>query len=302
MGIFVLAVCVLDGVILACIQNKISKDSIRTMSDNAAYEAMVFGIGAAVIAAFGGVKACDPYTVYLGFVLGILIILEGVFAVNALRVGSMSLSTMISMCSLVIPIIPAKWLWGEEFTWQRITGIILMIISMGLILNLVTEFTEKKKNIRREAVRYGVSKKWAFFAFMTFIAGGVMGFNQKKLTTCGLSAETMPYLFCGFVTASLLGTVLYFCYRNKEGEEPTLHINKGSLLYIILSGMTMALLHIATMKAVDLLPMSLLLPISNGGRLILVTVVDVWLFRQKLSCEQLTGILTGVASIVLLSL
>lgn len=302
MGALFLTVCVLDGLVLACVQNKISKDSIRTMSDNAVYEALVFGIGAVVMGAFGGVRVCSPYTVHLGVVLGILIILEGVFAVNALRIGSMSLSTMISMCSLVIPIIPAKWLWGEEFTWQRITGIVLMIISMGLILNLITEFTEKKKNAELEKVEYGVSRKWAFFAFMSFLAGGVMGFNQKKLTTCGLSGEIMPYLFYGFVTASLLGAVLYFYYKNREGEGLTLQLNRKNMVYIIPSGIAMALLHIATMKAIELLPMSLLLPISNGGRLILVTVIDMWLFKQKLSVEQLIGITVGITSIVLLSL
>ncbi|MCQ2401091.1 MAG: hypothetical protein MJ059_04105 [Lachnospiraceae bacterium] len=302
MGALFLTVCVLDGLVLACVQNKISKDSIRTMSDNAVYEALVFGIGAVVMGAFGGVRVCSPYTVHLGVVLGILIILEGVFAVNALRIGSMSLSTMISMCSLVIPIIPAKWLWGEELTWQRITGIVLMIISMGLILNLITEFTEKKKNAELEKVEYGVSRKWAFFAFMSFLAGGVMGFNQKKLTTCGLSGEIMPYLFYGFVTASLLGAVLYFYYKNREGEGLTLQLNRKNMVYIIPSGIAMALLHIATMKAIELLPMSLLLPISNGGRLILVTVIDMWLFKQKLSVEQLIGITVGITSIVLLSL
>lgn len=302
MGALFLTVCVLDGLVLACVQNKISKDSIRTMSDNAVYEALVFGIGAVVMGAFGGVRVCSPYTVHLGVVLGILIILEGVFAVNALRIGSMSLSTMISMCSLVIPIIPAKWLWGEELTWQRITGIVLMIISMGLILNLITEFTEKKKNAELEKVEYGVSRKWTFFAFMSFLAGGVMGFNQKKLTTCGLSGEIMPYLFYGFVTASLLGAVLYFYYKNREGEGLTLQLNRKNMVYIIPSGIAMALLHIATMKAIELLPMSLLLPISNGGRLILVTVIDMWLFKQKLSVEQLIGITVGITSIVLLSL
>lgn len=301
MGVFVLAVCVLDGVILACLQNKISKNSIHTMSDNAVYEALVFGTGSLVIAVFGGVRVCDPYTIHLGVILGILIIVEGVFAVNALRVGSMSLSTMVSMCSLVIPIIPAKWLWGEEFTWQRITGIILMIISMGLILNLVTEYTEKKKYSKHEAVSYGVSKKWIFFASMTFISGGVMGFNQKKLTTCGLSSEIMSYLFFGFITASFLGLLLFFYYRKRQGEEKTLRINRGNLIYILSTGAAMAVLHIATMKAIDFLPMSLLLPISNGGRLILVTIIDVLLFRQKLSAEQLAGIAIGVASIVLLS-
>lgn len=302
MGIFILIICVLDGVFLACIQNGISKSSIRTMSDNALYEALVFGTGAVVIAAFGGVRVCDPYTVHLGAVLGLLIIFEGVFAINTLRVGSMSLSTMISMCSMVIPIIPAKWLWGEEFTRQRIMGIVIMIISMGLILNLITEFIGKKKKTVREKVSYGVSKKWAFFAFMTFIAGGVMGFNQKKLTTCGLSSEIMQYLFCGFVTAALCGAALFFYYRKRDGGEQTMKMNRRTLLCIVPAGIAMALLHITTMKAIELLPMSVVLPVSNGGRLILVTITDVWLFRQKLSPEQITGILTGVISIVLLSL
>ena len=128
-----------------------------------------------------------------------------------------------------------------------------------------------------------------------------MGFPQKYQTMSVWSGEIMSYLLYAFLTAMLLSVpCLLFLVKGKK-IRPTMQPERKLIAGTVLTGVMMALLHILTMRALDVIPISVVLPISNGGRLILVTLVDVFLFRQKLTGQQILGIILGLAAILMLS-
>jgi len=67
-------------------------------------------------------------------------------------------------------------------------------------------------------------------------------------------------------------------------------------------GMIGAVIGLLFLRAMAFIPTSVLSPINNGGRLILITIMDVLLFKQKLTVPQYAGLASGITAIILLSI
>jgi len=294
-NVLLLAVLVTDGVLLSALQNSLVKKNIRNMSDNFAYVCIIYIFGTLIMYLNGGRFQCSSFTRTMGIITGFLIIAEAVSGVNALRYGPMSLTNMLSMSSMVVPMIPAGILWNEPMTGLQIFAAGIMILSMALILNM---FGKKEAG---KGVFSGVNPKWLVFGLGCFIFGGLMGFPQKYQTMSAYSGEIISYLLYAFLTAAVLSVPCFLFYAKQKGEPLTLEFSPKLLSGIAACGILTAYLHILTMRALDTIPLAVVFTISNGGRLILVTIVDMFYFKQNLTKQQLAGIALGIISILLLS-
>lgn len=293
-NVILMAVLVASGVLLAALQNSLVKKNIKKTVDSFAYSAAVYAVGSIIMYIDGGRFECAPLTKILGLASGFLIISETVCSVNALRYGPMSLTIMLSMSSMVVPMIPAGILWNEPMTGLQIVAAVLMLLAMALILNLFGSKKEKKT--------YGsIDKRWIIFGSLCFLSGGLMGFPQKYQTMSAYSGEIISYLLYAFLTASVLsaGCMLF---TMKKTHDSRLSFTGKLLPSVAVCGILTAMLYILTMEAMNVIPISVVLTVSNGGRLILVTLVDILYFKQPLGRQQAAGIALGVISILLLSI
>lgn len=288
-----------SGTLLSILQTVISKDRVKSISDNFLYQMFIYVTCALIMAIFGGFGPYSVYTLFLGVISGLLIVVETACTLEAFRCGSMALTNLFVMAAMIVPIIPARVLWGEKNTPEQIAGTVLTLCSMVLILNLITEFSfhgEKRENSS------GISKNWLIFAFAAFLSAGLQGIVQKYLAVSDLSSELMSFLFVGFTTASLFTAILLVFFVKIRNEPVDLEFRPNLLLSMLVSGVLMGTLHLTFIHSLECLPITLAFAGSCGARLILLTVADMLLFRQKLSKEQFIGICVGVIAIVFTSL
>jgi len=291
-GALMLAGLLAVGVTLAAVQTKLIKENVKNISDNLVYGICVYTIGSIVMVLSGGRLSCSPYVRILGIITGCLIIVESMTGVSALRHGSLALTTLVTMSNMILTIIPAGLLWNEPMSLKRAAGVILMLLSMALVLNV---FGKKEENSN-------ISGKWVVIVFVCFVAGGLVGFPQKYLTVSPYAGEVMSYLLWAYLVEACLESVMLILNINVRKESVTMAANRENILRLAASAVLTSLLHILTMGALRELPISVVMPISNGGRLILITLMDVVYFKSDLSRQQIAGILTGVAAIVVLSI
>lgn len=145
---------------------------------------------------------------------------------------------------------------------------------------------------------------WVVLSLLLFTLCGTLGIIQKMLALSGHSDEIYGFLFYNFIVATAV-TVLYLIYNVKIRREPVtvkLFGNRDKLLLSsFFSGLCNSLLHITTMLAVEALPATVAFPIVDGGKLFFITIMDVLLFRQKLTRTQITGLVLATAAIVILA-
>ena len=273
----------------SCFKNAFAKSHLKTVSDNVLYSIVVMAVSALVLAFFGGIRPVSPMTMALSVVFGILVAAEQIVGNEALKRGPMSLTNLVADGGLILTVIFACTVCGEKLTAIRAVGIVLMLLSMGLICN---PKADKK-----------VTTVWVALAAALFVLCGVLGIIQKMLAMSGHSDEIYGFLFYNFLVGVAV-TAVYLLFLVKVQRTPVTvdlsdlgnHVTGSALL----SGLCNAGLHISTMLAVDALPATVAFPIVDGGKLFFLTLADVLFFHQKLTRIQRLGIvLAGVAIVIL---
>lgn len=205
--------------------------------------------------------------------------------------GPMSLSCVISSCSVVLPILFGCLVYKESLTVLHLIGIAFLLATF-----ILTGFGsgEGKKEI---------TLKWALMVLLSFLGNGfgaVVLAVYARLPETGSNSGFMAISF--FLSALLM--FLYLCVTGRGAgriKEPVqlsipffwtaglsaLGCFGTNLLIIYLSGV---------------MPASLLHPVYNSASGILVSLVSWLLFRERMNRKKVLILLLGICAVVALNL
>lgn len=140
------------------------------------------------------------------------------------------------------------------------------------------------------------SSKWLQLMLIAFVANGLGPFGLKMMAEKGLSEQYhYQYLLLWYLGGLLFGMGWFLATRGKFQSREFLMsfgIAVGSF-----GGQLFSLLALERN-----VPGYIVFPMTTGGNLFLVAAAGVLLFREKIGPYGIAGILTGIASLVLLSL
>jgi hypothetical protein len=140
------------------------------------------------------------------------------------------------------------------------------------------------------------SSKWLQLMLVAFVANGLGPFGLKIMAAKGLSERYhYQYLLLWYLGGLLFGLGWFLATRGKFQLREFLMsfgIALGSF-----GGQLFSLLALERN-----VPGFVVFPMTTGGNLFLVAGAGVLLFREKIGPYGIAGILTGIASLVLLSL
>lgn len=250
---------------------------------------------ALVLLAWGGFGEASLYTVLLGAAFGLIIVMQSVFFMGALRLGPMSYTNVIVSFSTLITALLGALFWNERITLLQIIGIILMLLSFVFAV-------EKDKSAK------GASIKWLLFCMLAFLLTSGIGLLQKIHQSSEHKSELNSFLIIAFVVSSLLSLsfVLFAWIRNKPRAHLPAKKQKGLLpllaLLIAISGIMTAVNHKLNLYLSGMMDSAVFFPIVNGGSLILTTLAALIIFRERLSVRQWIGVGIGFLSVMLIVL
>jgi len=281
---------VLIAVTSGSVQNYYCKNLIKNTSDSYLFIIIVDTI--ALLGMIFVVKPGVPSLSCLGLAAVQGTITAGVIIcmMEALRLGSFSLSTLFSLAALVIPVCASPFLWGEQLTRIQILGTVLMLAAMALTLNV----GGTDKNL--------VSRRWLLFAFLTFLFCGLEGICEKYNQYVLTPAESGTFTFFNYVFLVLTVLLALVIRHFRTKEKITLHLEWKHALPVCFIGAGNPAMILLLLAALRELPTATFYGISNGSKLMLTTLLDVVLFKQKLKPVQFAGLGLGLAAIVLLSI
>lgn len=140
------------------------------------------------------------------------------------------------------------------------------------------------------------SSKWLQLMLVAFVTNGLGPFGLKIMAEKGLSEQYhYQYLLLWYLGGLLFGLGWFLATRGKFQSREilmSLGIAAGSF-----GGQLFSLLALERN-----VPGYVVFPMTTGGNLFLVAAAGVLLFREKIGPYGIAGILTGIASLVLLSL
>ena len=207
--------------------------------------------------------------------------------INALKYGPTTLTALFNSLSLIVTTVWGFVFWETELTLTVIMGIVLVVVSIYLCL--YTNEKEEKK----------FSWKWLLFVLMAFFGNA----------GCSIVQRTQQMEFYGqhkymlMTFATLLSAVACFAIYWRGDKASTKDILKKSWHFPIFAGACNVVLNLFVMLlATSLLSPSLIYPVIGVGGLMLVTLVSLFVFKEKLKWQQWFGITIGTIATALLSI
>ncbi len=222
------------------------------------------------------------------FLIGVMMTLLGIIFIGNLvvysrsidRVG-MGVSIAAMRMSLIFPIGVSLFVFSEELASIRYLGIVL---ALGALLLMVPRI--KTKNIS------GISDAW--LPVLIFLMTGAADSGLKVYEQVFSKTLSEDLFISGiFFVAFLCGVGILI--KRKQ-----LHFTFKEIGYGIATGIVNLYSSIFLIYALKIMPGSVVFPIVNVSLVILGTLIGVWVWKDKPSVKQWSGLAVAIISILLL--
>ena len=224
---------------------------------------------------------------YGAVLLGFLFIsVFNLMAITAQRNG-LSVASVASKMSVVIPVIFGLYAYNEGIGFQKILGIILALVAVYLTA------IKAKSSISL--------KQGLFLPFILFLGSGVIDASIKYLETSYVPENGIPIFSATiFGCAAIIGTaILAYKALNKNFKIQTKNLIGGAILGIINYYSIVFLLKALQFENLE---SSTLFTVNNVAIVMVSTLVGLFLFKESISKKNWIGIFLAIVSILLVTL
>ena len=244
---------------------------------------------------WGGFETVSFFTVLIALLYGLCSMLNVIFLLKAINIGSWAYTTVLVSLSTLIPSVSGWIFWGEPVLWGQIVGVVLLVVSFFLSVNF--DKNDKSK----------LSFNWLICVLISFVSVGLIGVLQKIHQTSLYAREDSELLIIAFAFSFITSSILLIVehLKNKRIKENTCKeeksINKVYVIAIILllsRGVFECVSNKLNLNLTALMDSAVLFPLLNGSNLVLTALLGVILFKEKLSLKQWIGMLIGFISLL----
>ena len=220
-----------------------------------------------------------PYAV----VFAISYIVAGLFGFKAIATGSLSLTSLVINCSLVLPTFYGLIFLNEEGGVFLYGGIILLIAALVMV--------------NKSSESAPVTGKWLLFVSLAFLGNGMCSISQKAQQDAfsGAGKNELMIIALAIVVVNSIFALL------TERNQIMTYVKKG-WLNGFLGGAFNGVVNLFVMFLVGRMPASVVFPLISGGGIVLTHIISKMFYKENLSRQQTIGFILGIASIVLLNL
>lgn len=217
-------------------------------------------------------------TLALGAVGGVLFLLSFILFQLSVKKNGVVLSSVFMKLGLLVPLVVSILFFSEVPTEMQIIGFVLAIAAIVLI-NL-------QKNSANS--RMGLS------LVLLLLAAGSADAIIKVYEVFGAADYSSQFLFYTFVTAFVL-CIVYMLIKKQR-------IGKNEVLFGVLIGIPNFFSAKFLLASLDSIPAVIAYPTFSVATILIVTLVGVVAFKEKLSGKQAVGLLAILVSLVFLNI
>lgn len=261
------------------------------------FNCIMSGVAAVAFLLWGGLGEVSSYTLWLGLAFGLVTVVQGVAALNALRIGPMSITNVLLNFSVLITALSGMLFFDETLSWWQGVGIAWMLVSFICLV--------KKKADEQKA-----SWRWLGWCMVAWICTGGIGLMQKAHQSSAHKGELNAFLIVAFAFSFLFSLLATWVIKKKEdtalfavsAEKGNKRTERRLLLWILLVGVLGAVNNKLNLYLSGAMDSAVFFPIVNGGGLVLSVLAGLLVFKERLTKKQWLGIGFGVASVIFLCL
>lgn len=247
-------------------------------------------IGVATLAVGGFTYSPSLPTLLMGVFNAAMLILFNSSMINACSRGSYSFLMIASMFgAILLPVVVAALFLGEQISLMQGGGIALMLLSLIAM------------NARSLSFK-GNSGAYYFWCGMLFLSNGLYSTVTSLQANLLNGLEHTEMVATVYLTCALASAAVQLIRGGKNRLIQGFRMGRKAAVYMVLAAVFAGLGANIILYVLTLLNSSVVIPVSNGGNLVLSAIYSAVLFREKLTWDKLLGIAIAVASIVMITI
>ena len=207
-----------------------------------------------------------------------------VTGVLAIRWGALSLSSLITSFSLIIPTFYGLIFLDESVSVLFWVGFSCLAVSLFLI------------NAKSGEIK--ITLRWVVAVSLAFFGNGVCSAVQNSQQR-SFAGEYKNELM--IIALSTVAVILFIAAAFAERREALPCIKRGGYL-MVLCGVANGAVNLFVMLLATRMNASLMFPIISGGGIVLTWAVSRFIYKEKLSVAQNVALVLGILAVVLMNL
>lgn len=221
-----------------------------------------------------------PYAV----IFAVSYLSAGIFGLKAIAVGSLSLTSLITNFSLIIPTFYGLLFLGERGGAFFFIGVTALFVALVLV--------------NKSSESMPITGKWLFYVAIAFAGNGMCSLSQTLQQNAFNGAGKNELMIMALVLVVLGSAVMMLLQERKNLK---VYIKLGTVKGLA-CGVANGIVNMLVMVLLGSMPASVVFPLITGGSIVFTYVISRTVFHEKLSKRQTIGFLLGIVSIVLLNL
>lgn len=240
----------------------------------------------------------------LGGTMGLCYFIAFFFVDIAIRWVGAAATTAVTVLSITLPIVVGVFLWKVYPNQIQVVGIVLSMLSLGLIggakkkdgkedLEIRTEETFASNNTRWQIDP--TQKTWAIPAILIifFLLAGMARLAQDAFKHMCQNSEQHLYLTSAFCLAAI-PSIAFLLWRRKPVR--WVDVGIGTLM-----GVSNLLQTFFILRALKNLEGFIVFPVSSAGGLMLITLIAVLFMGERIGKKTIGGIILAIIAMCLLN-
>lgn len=221
-----------------------------------------------------------PYSILFAVFFSMAMVL-GTLAISC---GPLSLTSLITSFSLMIPTFYGLLFLKEPVSFGLIPGLILLSICLVLI-------NKKGKEVP-------VNFKWLIYVTLAFVGNGMCSVMQKIQQNAFNGKYKNEFMIISLIIVSLIIFAVSFA---KERKEYKYYVKKG-ITGAFFNGILNGAVNLFVMILSGIMSVSVMFPLISVGGIVVTFIVSKVFYKEKLTKAQHLGFVFGVAAIVFLNI
>lgn len=207
-----------------------------------------------------------------------------VCSVAAVAYGSLSLTSLITSYSLMLPTLYGLIFLNDPISFGLFPGLVLLVISLFLINQTDTGSP--------------INYKWLVYVLLAFIGNGMCSVSQKMQQDAFDGAYKNEFMILALAIVVILLGVLVL---TKERRDVKVSVKSGWHLALV-CGVMNGIVNMFVMILSNIMPVSLMFPLISAGGIIITYIVSKCFYKEEFTKKQLVGFFIGVLSVVFLNI
>lgn len=264
-----------------------------------AQSVMIFvslSVVAAIMAAMGGAQPLTPRGYLLALAFGVAFVVTLAGMTIAMNSGHMGITLLIQNSSLLIPTVFGVLVWHEKLTPLKVLGIALILALLGLSAG---------DGVAAGNVKNWNRKRWILVTAVAFLGDGVLSILQGMMARECATTSSVDFTFWTSVFSVAVCALLIAFYRLR-GQRERMIVGRRELAAFsgLCAGVGLGTAggNCFSILAPTQLPGVVFFPLRQGGLVLVMWVVGVLLYREKINRRGILMLAVGLLGLVLLNI